>query len=51
MSKARIIHEFHDDFGVTLSEAEKAYNIAVEYIRLRSAIEIILRITNHQSMY
>lgn len=38
MSKARIIHELHDDLGVTISEAEKAYNIAVEYIRLRSAI-------------
>lgn len=38
MSKARIIHELHDDFGVTISEAEKAYDIAVEYIRLRSAI-------------
>lgn len=38
MSKARIIHELHDDFGVTISEAEKAYDIAVEYIRLRSTI-------------
>jgi len=38
MSKARIIHELHDDLGVTLSEAEKAYDIAVEYIRLRSTI-------------
>lgn len=36
MSKARIIHDLHDDFGVTISEAEKAYDIALEYIRLRS---------------
>lgn len=38
MSKAVVLQELHNDFGVTFSEAEKTYNIAVEYIRLRSAI-------------